>query len=336
MNKIGTLGQGESVWVGWFLLTIFHRFIPVVEGRGDAERAARYREEAERLERNIAEHAWDGAWYRRAYFDDGTPLGSSENDECQIDSLPQSWAVIAGSDPKRAEQAVESAHDRLVRYDDGLVQLFTPPFDKSDLDPGYIKGYLPGIRENGGQYTHAAFWLIQALALQGKGTRAFRIFDLVNPVRHASSPDRKAEDLARDPGLPAGAKEISIWNADHYKVEPYVVAADVYGVPPHTGRGGWTWYTGSASWMYRTALESLLGFQLRGDHFAMNPCIPADWPGFELDYRHGETTYHIRVENPRGAERGVQAVAVDGEPRPDQRVPLYGDGRAHEVRVTLG
>ncbi len=315
MNKIGTLGQGESVWVGWFLLTILRRFLPTVEARGDAELAEQYRAHAAQLDQNLAAHAWDGQWYRRAYFDDGTPLGSAQNEECQIDSLPQSWAVLAGSDPERARMAIAAALARLVRREEGLIQLFDPPFDDSQLDPGYIKGYLPGIRENGGQYTHAAFWLIQALALQGEGNQAFALFDLVNPVRHS---------------LGTGA-------IDTYKVEPYVVAADVYAVPPHTGRGGWTWYTGSAAWMYRMAIESLLGLQQRGDHLRFDPCIPADWPQFELTYRPDEATeYHVTVRNPHHAQRGVRQVCLDGQPIKNGKVPLRADGRRHEVVVEMG
>jgi cyclic beta-1,2-glucan synthetase len=314
MNKVGAGGKGESVWVAWFLLCTFDRFIPLVEARGDHERAAYYRAQAERLHRAIDDQAWDGRWYRRAYFDDGTPLGSAQNDECRIDSLAQSWAVIARGDTERSRLAMREVSDRLVRRDDKLILLFTPPFDKTAHDPGYIKGYLPGVRENGGQYTHAATWVVQAFALLGEGGQAMELFDLLNPVLHGDSGRAEA----------------------NYKVEPYVVAADVYSLPPHTGRGGWTWYTGSAAWMYRVALESLLGFQLHGDRLRVQPCIPAAWPGFEVTYHRGNTTFHIVVDNPGRVQRGVRGVACDGRVLPDLEVPLAEEGGTHEVRVTMG
>jgi cyclic beta-1,2-glucan synthetase len=315
MNRVGAGGKGESVWDAWFQLTILPRFAEIAERRGDVGRAARYRAEAERLRRAVEEQAWDGAWYRRAYFDDGTPLGSAQNGECQIDSLPQTWAVISGAaDPARAKEGMRAAEERLVRPMDGLILLFTPPFDQGPLQPGYIKGYVPGIRENGGQYTHAATWVALAAALLGEGDRAGGLWDLISPVSHTSSP----EGVAR------------------YKVEPYVVAADVYGVLPHTGRGGWTWYTGSASWLYRVALESILGFHLQGDRLRIEPVIPSKWPGFEITYRRGATTYHVTVEGPKGVERGVASVTLDGAELPDKVVPLTDDGRAHEVRVVMG
>jgi cyclic beta-1,2-glucan synthetase len=315
MNKVGAGGKGESVWDAWFQLSMLPRLAAVAQQRGDSQRADRWRSEAERLRRAVEEQAWDGAWYRRAYFDDGTPLGSATNDECQIDSLPQTWAVISGAgDPARCRAALAAVEERLVRADDGLILLFTPPFDQGSLQPGYIKGYLPGIRENGGQYTHASTWVVQATALQGRGTRAGELFDLLNPILHASSP----EAVAR------------------YKVEPYAVAADVYGVPPLTGRGGWTWYTGSAAWLYRVGLEAMLGFRKQGDRLRLEPCIPAGWPGFEITYRHHSATYHIVVENSQGVERGVSRVLLDGAPAPEGVVALADDGRAHEVRVLLG
>jgi cyclic beta-1,2-glucan synthetase len=262
----------------------------------------------------LEEHAWDGDWYRRAYFDNGTPLGSTQNDECRIDSIPQTWSVISGAArPDRAKRAMAAVEEHLVKDEDGLILLFTPPFDQGSLQPGYVKGYVPGIRENGGQYTHAAIWVVQATALQGRGTRAQQLFDLLNPIHHAKT----AEDVAR------------------YRVEPYVVAADVYGRPPHVGRGGWTWYTGSASWLYRVGLESLLGFKLRGNVLHIEPCIAATWNGFELTYRHGAAIYHVTVENPQRVERGVREVTLDGEVLPTPEVPLKDDGHRHEVRVVL-
>lgn len=315
MNLVGNEGKGESIWVGWFLCSILEDFAPLCERRGDAGEASHLLQERERIRGAIETHAWDGEWYRRAYFDDGTPLGSKENEECRIDSIAQSWAIISGAgDPARAAQAMESVEKYLVREKDGLILLFTPPFDESDLNPGYIKGYVPGVRENGGQYTHAALWTVLATALMGKGKRAFELYSLINPIRHSDSEEE----------------------TDHYKVEPYVVCADVYGAPPHTGRGGWTWYTGSASWMYRVGLESILGLQVYGDHFRLNPCIPGEWPGFEMTLKRDETVYRIRVENPDGVERGVRQVTLDGSPVPDGRVPRHRDGGERVVRVVMG
>jgi cyclic beta-1,2-glucan synthetase len=315
MNRVGHGGRGESVWVAWFLCAVLRDFIPLCEARGDAERAAQFRAEIDRLRQAVEQEAWDGEWYRRAYFDDGTPLGSAANEECRIDSLAQTWAVISGAgDGQRSRQAMAAVEKFLVREDDGLILLFTPPFDQSALDPGYIKGYVPGVRENGGQYTHAALWVVLATALLGEGDRAFQLYSLLNPIRHGDTPER----------------------IDTYRVEPYVVAADVYGAPPHTGRGGWTWYTGSASWMYRVGLEAILGFHLEGDHFTMDPCIPAAWPGFRLAYTRGETRYQVTVENPQGVQRGVAVVELDGKALPDGRVPLADDGSEHQVRVVMG
>jgi cyclic beta-1,2-glucan synthetase len=315
MNRVGRAGRGESVWNAWFLLTILPEFAALAEDRGDAERARNYREQVARLRSAVEEHGWDGQWYRRAYFDDGTPLGSAQNDECRIDSLTQSWAKISGAAaPERSQQALTAVEHYLVRQADQLILLLTPPFDHSPLEPGYIKGYVPGIRENGGQYTHAATWVVQALALLGHGTRAMELFDLLNPILHATSPDE----------------------VERYRVEPYVMAGDVYSEPPHTGRGGWTWYTGSAGWMYRVALETILGLQIRGTKLSLQPCIPSHWPGFEITYRYRSSTYLIRVENPGGLERGVKQLTHDGNELGDNVVDLLDDGRAHEVRVVMG
>ena len=315
MNKVGARGQGESVWNGWFFVTVLNAFAEVADRRADEAQAARCRDRAEALRAALEAHAWDGAWYRRAYFDDGTPLGSAQNDECQIDAIPQAWAVISGcADPDRARLALAAVEQRLVRTDGKLIQLFDPAFDKGTLQPGYIKGYVPGIRENGGQYTHAATWVVLATALQGRGDRALELWNLLNPVGHATTP---AE-------------------VERYKVEPYVVCADIYGAPPHTGRGGWTWYTGSAGWLYRVALEAILGIRPAGNTLRVAPCVPRGWPGFEVAYRHGSASYRIRVDNPAGVERGVRSVTVDGQPVPGGTVPLLDDGREHDVRVELG
>jgi cellobiose phosphorylase len=315
MNRVGVHGKGESVWNGWFFVTVLNSFARLAEQRGQAADAKWCRESALALRAALEAHAWDGAWYRRAYFDDGTPLGSAQNDECQIDAIPQAWAVISGvADQTRARSAMDSVQKRLVRGGDGLIQLFDPPFDKGALQPGYIKGYVPGIRENGGQYTHAATWVVLATALQGDGDRALELWNLINPVRHTETS--------------AAVK--------HYKVEPYVVCADVYGAPPHTGRGGWTWYTGSASWLYRVALEAILGFHREGSTLRLDPCIPRGWPGFEINYRYRATTYWVCVDNSAGTGRGVRSVVLDGRALPAGSVPLSDDGKPHEVHVKLG
>jgi cyclic beta-1,2-glucan synthetase len=317
MNRVGIHGRGESVWMGWFLYTALDAFAPLAEARGDGALAAQYRRRMEEYQQALEANAWDGQWYLRAFYDDGTPLGSAKNTECRIDSLSQSWAVISKAAAKaRARQAMESAMARLVDRSHQILLLFEPPFDKTERDPGYIKGYVPGIRENGGQYTHAAIWAVWAFAEMGEGDRAGGLFSLLNPICHSDT---------------AGSIQT-------YKVEPYVIAADVYSVPPHTGRGGWTWYTGSSGWMYRLGIEAILGLKREGDHLRIDPCIPSDWPGFSATYRANGTVYNIRVENPRQASRGVASVTLDGQPLPDSRIPLTPQDSAftRQVVVTLG
>ncbi|HVU16902.1 MAG TPA: glucoamylase family protein [Candidatus Didemnitutus sp.] len=314
MNRIGREGRGESVWLAFFLHDVLLRFAPVARRRGDEGFAARCEDQAAQLRGRIEENAWDGEWYRRAYFDDGSPLGSRENPECQIDSLPQSWAVISGAaDPVRARRAMDAVDARLVRRDAGIVLLFDPPFDQSSLDPGYIRGYIPGVRENGGQYTHGAIWTAMAFALRGDHERAWEVFRMLNPVNH-------------------GATETA---ATTYRVEPYVVAADVYGVPPHTGRGGWTWYTGSAGWMYRLVTETLLGVHRVGDRLRLEPRLPRDWPGCKVHYRFHQTVYHIaitRADDPAAPSRlQVDGVAVEGI-----SFPLRDDRQEHHVEFLAG
>jgi cyclic beta-1,2-glucan synthetase len=312
MNRVGVHGRGESIWNGWFMLTTLREFAALAEERNDAARAGWCRERAEALRGALEEHAWDGGWYRRAYFDDGTPLGSAANDDCQIDSIAQSWAVISASaDAVRARQAMAAVQERLVKDADRLILLFDPPFDRGRSEPGYIKGYVPGIRENGGQYTHAATWVVLATALLGQGERARALFALLNPICHADS----AEAVAR------------------YRVEPYVLAADVYGAAPHTGRGGWTWYTGSAAWLYRVGLEAILGFRLRGRRLQIEPCVPPGWPTYEITYRHGSATYHVVVENQEGTGHGVRAVTLDGAVVTGA-IELANDAQRHEIRVS--
>jgi cyclic beta-1,2-glucan synthetase len=315
MNRVGRAGRGESIWVGWFLTATLRPFADLCERRGDVERANRYRAHADAVVAAIEATCWDGAWYLRAFFDDGTPLGSARNEECRIDSIPQSWGVIAdAAEPNRRVRAMASVEEYLVRRGDGLIMLFTPPFDRSSLDPGYIKGYVPGVRENGGQYTHAAIWVVLAYALLRDGDRAGELFALLNPVNHTATR--------------AGVHR--------YKVEPYVAAADVYAVPPHTGRGGWTWYTGSASWMYRVAVESILGIERRGTSLRVSPCIPRSWPGFSVRLQHGTSVYHIEVENPGGVTHGIRHLEVDGDRIDGDRIALSDDGSVHAVRIILG
>jgi cyclic beta-1,2-glucan synthetase len=315
MNRVGQLGQGESVWVGWFLYTTLAAFAPYCDARNESARGKQYREHLEKLKKALAENGWDGDWYRRAFFDDGTPLGSAQNDECRIDSIVQSWSVISGgAESYRAVRAMAAVEEYLIRRGDGLVILFTPPFDKSKLDPGYIKGYVPGVRENGGQYTHAALWTLIAFAMLGDGERAGELFSLLNPVNHSSTR--------------AGLHK--------YKVEPYVAVGDVYAVPPHTGRGGWTWYTGSAGWMYRAGLESILGFKLEGASLRIDPCVPRWWRDFEITYRRERTTYRIKIENPLGISHGVASVELDGQVLAEDVIKLSDDGQTHNVRVVLG
>jgi cellobiose phosphorylase len=315
MNQVGACGRGESVWNGWFFVTVLNAFAQLAEQRGQAADVTWCRTRAEELRANLEANAWDGAWYRRAYFDDGTPLGSAQNDECQIDAIPQAWAVISGAaNSARAQWAMDAVHKRLVRTNDKLIKLFDPPFDKGSLQPGYIKGYVPGIRENGGQYTHAATWVALATALQGRGDLALELWNLINPVYHATT-----------------AEEVQ-----HYKVEPYVACADVYGALPHTGRGGWTWYTGSAAWLYRVGLEAILGFRLRGTRLEFDPCVPIGWPGYEITYSYRSTTYHFVIENSEGSGRGVREVTFDGLTLQERVVELSDDGRQHEVKISLG
>ena len=317
MNRVGELGKGESVWLGWFLHATLAAFAPLAKARDEQARAAKWLAHTAALRTSLERDGWDGDWYRRGYFDDGTPLGSSTSGECRIDSIAQSWSVISGAaDPARALRAMAAVDQQLIRYDEGLALLFTPPFDRTPLDPGYIKGYPPGIRENGGQYTHAAAWSVMAFAALGQGDKAAELFSLLNPINHTST----RADVQR------------------YKVEPYVVAADVYSVPPHVGRGGWTWYTGSAGWLYRAGLEAILGFRLQGAFLLLDPCIPKAWPRFEIVFKYHSARYEIAVENPRGVGRGVAYAEMDGKTLPDgpPRVPLIDDGGAHKVRLVLG
>ena len=316
MNRVGHQGMGESVWLAWFLHTTLAHWAPIAEARGETSRARAWREHLPALRGALEASGWDGDWYRRAYFDDGTPLGAAENAECRIDSIAQSWAVLSGAaDPQRAARAMNAVDEYLVHREQAIVLLFAPPFMRTSRDPGYIKGYPPGIRENGGQYTHAAIWAIMAFAMLGDGDRAGELFAILNPINHTST----RAGLYR------------------YRIEPYVVAGDVYAEAPHSGRGGWSWYTGSAGWMYRAGLEWLLGFHIRGTSLVVDPCIPRAWSGFSITFRYHASRYEVYVENPHGVARGVTRVDVDGVQTPSgQAVPLVDDGAIHRVRIWLG
>ena len=316
MNRVGEHGKGESVWLAWFLHTILWEFAKIADSRGEHERAEAWRLHVSALKAALERDSWDGDWYRRAYFDDGTPMGSVENEECKIDSIAQTWGVMSGAaEPGRASRAMVAVDHQLVRRPEGLILLFTPPFDRTPHDPGYIKGYVPGIRENGGQYSHAAAWTVIAFAALGDGDKACELFQMLNPITHTSS---RA-------------------SVQRYKVEPYVVAGDVYAEPPHVGRGGWTWYTGSAGWLYRAGLESILGFRVRGRMLSIDPCIPRNWPSYSINFRYRSATYQIRVNNPSGVSRGVASVSLDNRFLANLAIiPLADDGAEHQVDIVLG
>jgi cellobiose phosphorylase len=314
MNLVGEKGRGESIWLAFFLYQVLQRFAELARRRDDSEFADECISRATTLQQNIERHGWDGDWYRRAYFDDGTPLGSVTNEECQIDSIAQSWAVLSGAgNPARARLAMASVDQRLVREDSRLIQLFDPPFDTSALEPGYIKGYPPGVRENGGQYTHAAIWTVMAFAELGETERAWELFSLLNPIRHATEPA----------------------DANRYKVDPYVVAADIYGLAPHTGRGGWTWYTGSAGWMYRLIVETLLGLQLEVDQMRLNPRLPRAWESLKIHYRHRDTFYHITITRIAADSVDQDQLLLDGNEIDGQTVPLVADCQKHAIEMKI-
>ncbi|MGE5462517.1 MAG: GH36-type glycosyl hydrolase domain-containing protein, partial [Syntrophothermus sp.] len=314
MSNVGAKGRGESIWLGWFLGKTMIDFTKISQRMNDPDRVKEYQDQARKIFSAIETAGWDGDWYRRAYYDDGYPLGSRQNIDCQIDSLGQSWSVIStGGTPARAARAMEAVYDRLVDKKDELIELLTPPFDKTPRNPGYIKGYPPGIRENGGQYTHASLWAIWAFADLGQADRAHELFQLINPILHANTSQK----------------------VEQYRVEPYVISADVYSTPPHNGRGGWTWYTGSASWMYRLGVERLLGITRVADHLEIQPCIPPDWKGYQVNYRFGRSQYHIRIENATGSAAEIRQIQMDGQTLPERRIPLHEDGKNHEIVVTF-
>jgi cyclic beta-1,2-glucan synthetase len=308
--------------LGWFLLATIAEFAPHAEARNESRRAARWRQWAATVRVALESAGWDGQWYRRGYYDDGTPLGSHDSSECKIDAIAQSWSVVAGAaDPNHAALAMNAVEKYLIRDDDKIALLFTPPFDHTSHDPGYIKGYPPGIRENGGQYTHGAIWSIFAFAALGQGDQAGDLFAILNPIHHSGTADAVAR----------------------YKVEPYAACADVYSVAPHVGRGGWTWYTGSAGWLYRAGLEAILGFRLHGNTLVIDPCLPTSWPRYEIVFRRRGTgntitRYEIAVENPRRVGRGVVRSMLDGVEiaKGIAGIPLVDDGQIHQVRIEIG
>jgi cyclic beta-1,2-glucan synthetase len=314
MDKVGLHGKGESVWLAFFLYDVLKRFARVAQLKNDKAFIIKCDEQATLLQSNIEKNAWDGAWYRRAYFDDGTPLGSAKNVECSIDSIAQSWSVLSkAGDSKRIVSAMESANKYLVRKDDKIIQLFDPPFDHSDLNPGYIKGYVPGVRENGGQYTHAAVWLVMAFAAMGNKEKTWELLQMINPVNHGKDAALLAE----------------------YKVEPYVVAADVYGEASNKGRGGWTWYTGSAGWMYQMVIESFIGLKKEGDRLYFSPCIPAEWPSVKIVYRYETSVYNIQYLQSLAENEVTIKILLDEINQPGESILLVNDGLPHTVIVRL-
>lgn len=305
MNTVGNQGKGESVWLGWFLYATLQKIMPICVRMGELAKADNYIVVSKNLATAIEQFAWDGSWYRRAFYDNGDPLGSAQNSECKIDSLSQSWSVISGAgDPERIKRAMKSLEENLVCSPDKIIKLLTPPFDDGPQKPGYIKGYTPGVRENGGQYTHAATWVIIAFALLGDGNKALEMFDLINPINHTNT-----------------IEECSI-----YKTEPYVLAADVYGEPPFVGRGGWTWYTGAASWMYKAGIENILGFKKNGDQLIIEPCISKQWPEFSIKYKYMDTFYDIKVINSQGKnDKNIDKNVID----------LVNDKEIHNVEIVI-
>jgi cyclic beta-1,2-glucan synthetase len=314
MDKIGSEGKGESVWLSFFLYEVLNKFAEVATLKNDNALRELYHQQAQALRNNIEQNAWDGNWYRRAYFDDGTPLGSAQNEECKIDSISQSWSVISGAgQPERSLSAMNAVNEHLVKRNEQLIQLLNPPFARTDADaehnPGYVRGYVPGVRENGGQYTHAAIWTTMAFATMGNAERAWECLNMINPINHA----RTSAEIAT------------------YKVEPYVIAADVYAVAPHIGRGGWTWYTGSSGWMYRLITESLLGLHVEGSQLHIRPCLHPDWDEYELSYRFKSTTYHVIVKKVVDGESA--SMELDGVRQSQDWVVMVDDGLTHELKV---
>mgnify|MGYP005834658999 CR=1 FL=1 len=315
MNTVGNKGKGESVWLGWFLYAVLDKFKEICRYMNDNNRYEKYTAVMQEIAKSIENSAWDGSWYRRAFFDDGKPLGSAQNAECKIDSISQSWAAISGAGkPARIKEAMKAVENYLVDRDENIIKLLTPPFDSSDIEPGYIKGYVPGVRENGGQYTHAAVWVVLAFAKMGMGDKAHELYHMINPVNHSRT-------------------QLECWR---YKTEPYVMCADVYAIHPHEGRGGWSWYTGAAGWMYRVGMEHMLGIKKRGNMIYVDPCIPKEWDEYEVKYQYGSSVYNICIKNPNGVSKGVKSICIDGKIIEGNSFMLENDGAQHAVHVEMG
>lgn len=312
-STVGNKGKGESVWLGFFLYTILEKFIPICEEKQDTERVKRYEEIKLGLKKALNTKAWDGRWYKRAFMDDGNILGSMENDECRIDSIAQSWSIISGAgDNDKKYISMESLENHLVDKENGIIKLLDPPFEKGKLEPGYIKAYLPGVRENGGQYTHAAVWAIMAMSMLGFGDKALELYRMISPIEHSRT------------------KEAS----KKYKVEPYSIAADIYGASNLGGRGGWTWYTGSSSWYYKTGIENILGLKIEKGYMKIEPCIPKEWKEYQIQYKWQDSIYNIRVENPEGKNTGVRSVVIDGV-EVENCIKLDGGRNVYNIKVVM-
>ena len=314
LSTVGNKGKGESVWLGFFLYKILEEFVPICIKKGEADLAEKYKVVKENIKKALNTNGWDGHWYKRAFMDDGQILGSMENEECKIDSISQSWSVISeAGDNDKKYICMESLDNHLVDRENGIIKLLDPPFEKSLLEPGYIKSYMPGVRENGGQYTHGAIWAIIANCKLGFGGKAVEYFRIINPIEHARTKDE----------------------ANKYKVEPYVVAADIYGADNLAGRGGWTWYTGSSSWLYLSGIEYILGLKIRYGCLSMEPCISNEWKEYEIKYKYGTTVYNINVKNPNHKESGVEIFKVNGEIIDEKQILLKDDGRIYEIEVIM-
>ena len=312
-SNIGPEGKGESVWLGFFLYEILKGFISITEYRNDLEKTEQYKKIAKQLQINLNTNAWDGRWFKRAFADNGDVYGSMENEECRIDSIAQSWSVISGAgDEEKQKQAMESLENHLVDAESGIIKLLDPPFEKGKLEPGYIKAYVPGVRENGGQYTHSAIWAIIAEAMLGKGDKAVELYKMITPIEHARTKEA----------------------ANKYKVEPYVLAADVYGAQNLAGSGGWTWYTGSSSWYYLAGIQYILGLNIYHNTMSFNPCIPKFWDEYEIKYKFGNSIYNIKVKNPNGKNTGISKVLIDGEEH-ENRIGIDGSGKVFNVEIIM-
>lgn len=313
-STVGNKGKGESIWLGFFQYVILDKFIPICRKRGENELAQKYEEIKMNLKKALNTNGWDGRWFRRAFMDDGNALGSMENDECRIDSIAQSWSIISGAgDNDKKYISMESLENHLIDRENGIIKLLDPPFEKGKLEPGYIKGYLPGVRENGGQYTHGAIWVIIAEAMLGFGDKAMELYRMINPIEHART------------------KEAS----KKYKVEPYVIAADVYGAGNLAGQGGWTWYTGSSSWYYKAGIEYLLGLKVEKGYLRIEPCIPKEWKEYQMQYKWKESVYNIKVKNPEGKNTGVSKVILNGE-EVENCIKLDGSRNIYQIEVIMG